>query len=1541
MKVAAHISRVTLASLIVSIGVAVFPHVMHAQQCVNHMLVLGENRGYMAVPSSATLKIDGGDGGLTIECWAKADAVVERSGLIEKTNSDDRVNYALTLGPDNTIVARITTISGAISHSTPSLSNLTQWHHYAMVFRPGDSLYLFVDGERMYPAKKVAATLLQTGDDSLRVGISTQPGASHFTGSIDEVRVWKTARTDQQIFDNYRRVLATDTHIPSLSAYYTFDDVPTSRRVYDFSRRNNNGGLKQTTSIAPSTAPILGVAKAYKLQSKERSIVFRTQACRTIYDTTVSVRNLGLDSVNVNAFGLTYGKAFSIAGPERLILPADSSFYGAIRIQFNPMQAGAGSGPKFFDTLIVSSNEVCAGTIKIPLEAEYYKTGISLNTTVLSYESVLNCELPSTPITVTIKNQGSLPTTIEDAWFTQPLGVDVTYPRPIPFVIPAGGSEQVQLRVNPAASGRVEGQLVFRSSTCQETAGLTIVIDRQDITYVTPAKQTFADRIIRDVEVSFDTVIPFVNTSPRMIVIERAEITLGSQFTLVDPIFNLTVQPGDTAWIPVRFSSRECGEFAGTLKMYGRPCVLQPKVDLAVSVISLPLSAAQRFDAGFFCSVRDTTIEIRNPFDQAVTIRWAQIDRPQRVTLGSAFVFPFTLAPDSAVRLPLRFLASITGELEAQLQLHHGLCGKTTVDLTGSVGTERVAYHQNVVSFGQGCDTTIATRRVWLHNRSERPLPLGGSTIMGSPRFLLVTALPKFINANDSLALDIRYKPVMGRVETATLNITTSDNCTIEPLSLRGSRENPNVLLQTSRLDFDTVCPTTAMDLPIEFLNIGIDSVPVSGFAVSGSNAFSVLTGPALLPPGKSQVVVRFLPGVIAEYSGSLTISFGSCRAPFTVDLQGSGGATPTLTLSHTVVPFGEVDVLSSKTLCIDVYNPSCVPVTLTESSFGGFSNELTLADETRAALPHVIGQEERMQVCFVYTPTAMGVMDREIALHADPADTVFVRVTGQGFASDVAFEPQLVDFGYVLIGEPATEQVVFTNNGNRSATVKLRYAMISSHYQAVVETITIPAYGRVSVPITFKPLSEGLHEATIEVEHSGRTELLSLRGVGAEKGISLEVTQLDFGPVRVGASAERTLRVSSNFQPLRLDSAVAADGVSSEFTILNTGDLPFNFATAGDAIDLRVRFTPTQERTVSSSLLFWTDNNKLVSLPVTGLGVEAHLATPEELDFGVTQIEEVTTEFVTISNTGDHPLTIESAGASSPFTVIAYPTLIPPGESADIEISYTPLTTKQIVGSLIVIADAPESPDTVVLRGRGGDLPQGRPRIAYTLPDNLDLTFGDKTLIPVGVTGNRLGDIRFDTLDVTVAYDPSMLYFSGAETFGTQLDGCEISWDRLSDSIIRFRAIGKAITPSISTPLLYLSAEALLGPNERSVLELVGAAPASASSLNDARSTVTVQNCKDSAVSVIYRGEYAVLAPRPFPTRDRATFVYKLGLPGDVTIDCYDNLGRPVGRLYEASKPKGEHEAHVDLSSLRVGHYTYVFRGLEYVTRGSIVIQR
>ncbi len=197
---------------------------------------------YVVVPQSSNFNISSGS--FTLECWVKSNTS-GFSGLISKRNISTSANqYGLTTGGSGKIEFVIGNGSLKTIYSDDPINDNT-WHHVAAV-KDGTKMLLFVDGV----LQSDMDTFSGNGDNTLDLVIGryyTTNDLYYIDGAIDEVRVWSTARTCEEI--NYFKDCELEGTESGLVAYYQFNQgidggTNTSEtNLTDLTSNNNNGTL--------------------------------------------------------------------------------------------------------------------------------------------------------------------------------------------------------------------------------------------------------------------------------------------------------------------------------------------------------------------------------------------------------------------------------------------------------------------------------------------------------------------------------------------------------------------------------------------------------------------------------------------------------------------------------------------------------------------------------------------------------------------------------------------------------------------------------------------------------------------------------------------------------------------------------------------------------------------------------------------------------------------------------------------------------------------------------------------------------------------------------------------------------------------------------------------------------------------------------------------------------------------------------------------------------------------------------------------------
>jgi Concanavalin A-like lectin/glucanases superfamily len=213
----------------------------------NRSLIFDGTSGYVEMLNSASLMNI--DSAITLEAWIKPQDNPSRfyhyiigKGVTLPVYSMELINPSLN--PAFTLTGLTVDYTGAGSYWSRLVLNETisnqSWTHVAMTFSNEVGLTVYINGDLAYHTS--ATGYLTHSNDNLRIGVLlNETYQLYFKGLIDEVRIWKIARTAAQIKDNMGKEL-TGTE-PGLVGYWNFNDSYGSMTVSDKSGNENSGTL--------------------------------------------------------------------------------------------------------------------------------------------------------------------------------------------------------------------------------------------------------------------------------------------------------------------------------------------------------------------------------------------------------------------------------------------------------------------------------------------------------------------------------------------------------------------------------------------------------------------------------------------------------------------------------------------------------------------------------------------------------------------------------------------------------------------------------------------------------------------------------------------------------------------------------------------------------------------------------------------------------------------------------------------------------------------------------------------------------------------------------------------------------------------------------------------------------------------------------------------------------------------------------------------------------------------------------------------------
>jgi len=146
-----------------------------------------------------------------------------------QNNETDVNNYPLSLEVNSRdysppVFATWTDTDGeAEQYSSDIEVEVDKWYHFAVVQDlPNDYLAILVDGKVVLEETNISGTNFENFSGGFNIGTYRRKDNRWFDGIIDEVRIWNTVRTQQEIQDNMNKELNGDED--GLVAYYKMNE---------------------------------------------------------------------------------------------------------------------------------------------------------------------------------------------------------------------------------------------------------------------------------------------------------------------------------------------------------------------------------------------------------------------------------------------------------------------------------------------------------------------------------------------------------------------------------------------------------------------------------------------------------------------------------------------------------------------------------------------------------------------------------------------------------------------------------------------------------------------------------------------------------------------------------------------------------------------------------------------------------------------------------------------------------------------------------------------------------------------------------------------------------------------------------------------------------------------------------------------------------------------------------------------------------------------------------------------------------------------
>lgn len=337
------------------------------------------------------------------------------------------------------------------------------------------------------------------------------------------------------------------------------------------------------------------------------------------------------------------------------------------------------------------------------------------------------------------------------------------------------------------------------------------------------------------------------------------------------------------------------------------------------------------------------------------------------------------------------------------------------------------------------------------------------------------------------------------------------------------------------------------------------------------------------------------------------TVYLGGTVLP-TITATGNTATLPTIRLSTTALTFpGTSPGSRSASQSIELTNYGTEPVVIADT--------VASADFLASSTCTTVQPGESCSVSVVFTPASgpqTPVRQGVLAIRSN-ASTALESVTllASATTTPVLANPEILTFPPTLIH--TSSQGSFTLTNQTTLPVSFWAAEVTGDFAAAGGTCPSPGGslgpGQSCVfNLAFTPATEGDHTGSLSLTLAGATQplVLALEGTGTAGHLRADPANLDFGTMRLGSAASRSLAIT--------DVGTAAI-TGLHYTLTGLGSASFTVQTScpdatlavGAACTLAVTFTPSQTGSAAATLVIASSDPAsplLVSL--SGVGTPA-----------------------------------------------------------------------------------------------------------------------------------------------------------------------------------------------------------------------------------------------------------------------------------------------------------------------------------------------
>ncbi|MEL4361931.1 Ig-like domain-containing protein [Shewanella algae] len=328
------------------------------------------------------------DSTFTLEMWANFSSTSGIINLMDITGSLDAGGFIIY---NNTMTVDLSGDFSSLTQSNPITISTNVWYHFAFVFNNGQWDF-YLDGQATgigvadMGGNNTVPDYQAANVNNLVAGLQNHGSVNNFTGKIDDIRLWSTARTQTEIQNNRQLELAGNE--TGLIGYWKLNE--TSGTVVNDSQ--TNGSILQGSSSGVT----LGVTGAFSGNQSPTDISLSNNSVSQSGGSNAVVGTLTTTDADVGdsfsyaliaGSGDTNNSSFNLSGDSLRANNASTLVGGSYSIRVQTTDSGNATFEKAFSITVV--DDLAPEVTGITIDGSPADTATSISYTV-SFNELAN-----------------------------------------------------------------------------------------------------------------------------------------------------------------------------------------------------------------------------------------------------------------------------------------------------------------------------------------------------------------------------------------------------------------------------------------------------------------------------------------------------------------------------------------------------------------------------------------------------------------------------------------------------------------------------------------------------------------------------------------------------------------------------------------------------------------------------------------------------------------------------------------------------------------------------------------------------------------------------------------------------------------------------------------------------------------------------------------------------------------------------------------------------------------------------------------------